>query len=254
MSNEWPEAKPEKGKQDSQEAAAKRQWNERYKSENPNPEAKPLTPVVAFFEQYAQEIAGEKVLDLGCGNGRNLCHIAELGFKTAGIDISEEALTQLGEKLQQRNLSAETTQGSFYELPYENNSFGCVVSMNALQQNDEAGVEQSFSEVSRVLKNNGLMLLSVRSNSRELPADRVDIPGKGITFISKEETLSEIMFHHYSREEIEELALKNSLEILEIKEEFTEKANGERNEKQINWTVVFRKKDGVKDENIENVG
>ncbi len=245
MSNEWPESEPEEDKQASQEAAAKRQWNERYRSEHPNPEAKPLTPVVAFFEQYAQEIERGKVLDLGCGNGRNLCHIAKLGFETAGIDISQEALTQLGEKLQQRNLSAEITQGSFYELPYENNSFGCVVSMNALQQNDEAGVEQSFSEAIRVLKNNGLFLLSVRSDSRELPVDRVDIPGKGITFISKDETLSEIMFHHYSREEIEELALKNSLEILEIKEELTEKANGERNEKQINWIVIFRKKNAI---------
>ena len=52
MSNEWPESEPEEDKQASQEAAAKRQWNERYRSEHPNPEAKPLTPVVAFFEQY----------------------------------------------------------------------------------------------------------------------------------------------------------------------------------------------------------
>lgn len=227
----------------TQEQIAKFQWNERYAKERPNLEADLLTPVKDFFKKYSAELEGEKILDLGCGNGRNLCHIAKLGFDTYGIDISEEALIQLRERLEQKELLADVKQGSFYNIPYQDKTFGCVISMNALQQNNWKGIERSFSEVNRVLKSNGLFLLSVRSASRELPKDRKDVPDKGVTFISKEETLSEIMFHHYSKEEIGELALKNSLETLEIKEEFTEKSNGERNEKQINWIVTFRKKE-----------
>lgn len=220
-----------------QEDVVKTQWDKRYKEEHPYKEAQPKECVLEFFEKYGNEPRGGKVLDLGCGNGRNLRYIVESGFETYGIDISEKGLGQLKETLKQKNLSADIKKGSFYNLPYKDKIFDRVISINVFQHNDWKGAEKSFAEASRVLKNNGLFLLSVRSLSRELPEDRKDIPDKGVTFIPKEGTKAGIMLHHYSKEEIEELAAKNSLEILDIKEKIREKKDGRRG----HWVVVFRK-------------
>ncbi len=221
----------------SQEKAAKTQWNKRYKEEHPYKEAPPKEYVLDFFEKYGKEFEGEKVLELGCGNGRNLRHIAKSGFETYGIDISEQGLDQLKETFKQENLSADIQKGSFYNLPYQDKAFDCVVSINVFQHNDWKGAEKSFVEASRVLKDNGLFLLSVRSLSRVLPEDRKDISDRGVTFIPKEGTKAGIMLHHYSKEEIEELAARNSLEILDIQEKIREKEDGSHGR----WIAVFRK-------------
>lgn len=220
-----------------QEEIVKTQWDKRYKEEQPYKESPSVPSVKGFFEKYGEEFKGGKVLDLGCGNGRNLRHIAKLGFETHGIDISKEGLKQLKESLEKESLSADIKQGSFYNLSYNDKIFDCIVSINALQHNDWKGAEKSFAEAARVLKNKGLFLLQVRSTNRELPKDRKDIFDRGITFIPETGTKAGIFLHNYSREEIEELALRNSLEILDIEEQIKEKEEERRG----HWTVVFRK-------------
>lgn len=222
----------------SQEETVKTQWDRRYQEEHPYKDAQPRECILDFFEKYGNKFEDGKVLDLGCGNGRNLRYIAKLGFETHGIDISEKGLDQLKETLKQENISADVQRGSFYKLPYRDKIFDCVVSINVFQHNNWEGAEKSFAEASRVLKNDGLFLLSARSLSRELPEDRKDIIDRGVTFIPKEGTKAGIMLHHYSREEIEELAAKNSLEILGIEEKIKQKKDGRRG----HWIVVFRKK------------
>jgi len=232
-----------------QEEVVSKQWDRRYKEERPYREEPAVDPIPEFFEKYKEELRGGKVLDLGCGNGRNLRHIAKQGFETYGIDISEEALAQLRETLEQEKLSANIRKGSFYNLPYENGTFDCVVSMSVLQHNDWKGAQRSFREISRVLKDGGLFLLRVRSTSRSLPEKRKDLNDRGITYIPKEGAKAGIMLHNYSKEEIEELASNNSLEIIDIKEAMKEgkKEGTNEPERKGHWIVAFRKKAKIKD-------
>lgn len=46
----------------------------------------PYTELLSFFKEYLEP---GKVLDLGCGQGRNAAAIARLGFEVIGIDNSE---------------------------------------------------------------------------------------------------------------------------------------------------------------------
>jgi ubiquinone/menaquinone biosynthesis C-methylase UbiE len=227
-----------------QEEAVKAQWDKRYREERRYREEPAVDPVPEFFEKYKEELKGGKILDLGCGNGRNLRYIARQGFEIYGIDISEEALVQLRETLEQEKLSANIQRGSFYNLPYENKTFDCVISISVLQHNDWKGAKKAFSEISRVLKDGGLFLLRVRSTNRSLPEKRRDIRDHGITYIPATGRKAGIMLHNYSREEIEELAYDNSLEIIDIKEGMKEgkKEGTNEKEKKGHWIVVFRKK------------
>ncbi len=225
----------------SQENATKMQWDKRYSKKEPYRDTTGVPFIREAFEKYKDQLEGKKILDVGCGNGRNLHYFAEQGCDTYGMDISEEALKQLKKDLNEEGLSAEVQKGSFYNLPYQDNNFECVVSNNVFQHNDWEGAQKSIAEASRVLKDDGLFFLSVRSTSRELPFNRKNIPDRGITHIPGEGTKAGIKLHHYSLDEIEELARQNSLEILE-KEEIIKEVKKEKGiEKKGHWQVVFKK-------------
>ncbi len=94
--------------------------------------------------------AGGKLLDAGCGSGRNaetLCQ--RLGLTGFGVDVSEHAAALWnGERNVRRCL------GSVNRLPYVDNSFDVVVSVDVLEcrQVDPA---VSFQEMARVTREGG---------------------------------------------------------------------------------------------------
>jgi len=93
---------------------------------------------------------GGALLDAGCGSGRNaetLCQ--QLGFMGFGVDVSEHAAALWnGERNVRRCL------GSVNRLPYADNSFDIVVSVDVLecQQVDPSA---SFREMARVTREGG---------------------------------------------------------------------------------------------------
>ncbi|AJF66486.1 class I SAM-dependent methyltransferase [Streptomyces vietnamensis] len=59
--------------------------------------AKPDENLVSYVEQGLLP-AGGKVLDLGCGPGRNSLHLASLGFEVTGVDLSPTAIAWAEER------------------------------------------------------------------------------------------------------------------------------------------------------------
>ncbi|HOR47182.1 MAG TPA: class I SAM-dependent methyltransferase, partial [Caldisericia bacterium] len=53
---------------------------------------------------------GLRVLDLGCGNGRNAVPLARMGCKVTGVDISKVALSLLKEKSQKKGVCVDVVQ------------------------------------------------------------------------------------------------------------------------------------------------
>lgn len=52
----------------------------------------PYPELIAFFKSYAHK---GKVLDIGCGQGRNAIALAMLGYEVTGIDISQVGISQM---------------------------------------------------------------------------------------------------------------------------------------------------------------
>ncbi|MEO1289092.1 MAG: methyltransferase domain-containing protein, partial [Chloroflexota bacterium] len=77
---------------------------------------KPTKAFVQFFNQY--EKASAKVLDLGCGQGRDALFIARLGHHVTGVDLSPSGIEQLLEDAKAENLNIEGVVAdlSTYEL------------------------------------------------------------------------------------------------------------------------------------------
>lgn len=104
---------------------------------------------------------GMKILDLGTGSGYLSFSIAEkfLDAVIVGLDIVENALEInriKAEKESIRNISFVTYDG--INFPFHDNEFDLVISRYALHHFPD--IQKSISEVSRILKSDGLLFIS----------------------------------------------------------------------------------------------
>ena len=98
------------------------------------------------------------VLDVGCGCGNFLIHLAErFGCRGEGLDLSEERI-RFAQKLAGDNPRIQFRHASATQMPYEPDRFTHVVSQDALCLVPDK--ERSHSEVFRVLRPGGVFAFS----------------------------------------------------------------------------------------------
>jgi len=97
------------------------------------------------------------VLDLGCGNGRNMAAFEERGHSVLGLDVSRNILDKAAAKVGTRSL----VQGDVVHTPLRSlavDAVHCVASIHHLPSEGER--RQAVAEIVRVLRPRGLVLLS----------------------------------------------------------------------------------------------
>lgn len=167
------------------------------------------------FLKNCQDQIGSKILDLGSGDGRHLLLLAQLGYNVTGLELTESGINTTRCRLNKAGLTAELIQASFHEIPYENESFDTIVSVQALHYNNWDGIKKSFSEISRVLKPNGLFFFRARSDMGAWRETDELISDHGITRIeTRGEKKFIVMVHDFTRAEIFELSTENNFDIL----------------------------------------
>lgn len=100
------------------------------------------------------------ILDAGCGNAAHSIRFAERGYNVLGIDFSEEALKLSQSNVKRENLHTkiELKKESILSLSFQDNLFDVVFCWGVLMHINEN--ETALSELSRVLKNGGYLILS----------------------------------------------------------------------------------------------
>ena len=140
------------------------QWNKIYKDKLESYDYYDLNQPHEDLHKFAEVLKKNNinsVLELSCGNGRNLRYMTKEGFNVKGMDISPEGIRLAEEHLERENLYAELTVGDMYkELPYEDSS---IESLFSLQPNHgtEADMFRLISEMKRVLKPNGFIFIKL---------------------------------------------------------------------------------------------
>ena len=105
----------------------------------------------------------KKFLDLGCGLGRHTILFARNGFDVSAFDISEDAIDRTKKWLEEENLKCDYKIGDMLNLPYEDNSFDCILCRNVISHTDTEGMKVIVNEIKRVLKENGECYLTLGS-------------------------------------------------------------------------------------------
>ncbi len=105
-----------------------------------------------YFTKLNTNLRRMKVLDIGCGNGRDLSMLLNSGAYLYGIDAS-----QIMVKRAKTNVSrAHITQGVMEDLPYNDGFFDVVMSKYVIQSSTD--VLTCIQEMNRVLKPGGTLL------------------------------------------------------------------------------------------------
>lgn len=101
-----------------------------------------------------------KVLDAGCGIGLNSFLAARMGHSVVGIDNDSEKIVLAKKMLSKsRYLNTSFINDNLNKLHLSNGLFDCVMCFEVLEHiNDD---KQAIQEVSRVLKDGGLFIVSV---------------------------------------------------------------------------------------------
>jgi tRNA (uracil-5-)-methyltransferase TRM9 len=96
-----------------------------------------------------------KILDLGCGNARNLTPFSEKEFECYGIDFSEDMI-----ELAKKRLKAEFKVGDILKIPYEDNYFDYIICVAAFHHVKKEDQKKGLQEIRRVLKPGGKLYLT----------------------------------------------------------------------------------------------
>lgn len=173
----------------------------------------PAEDVVRFCARHIQMRVGptahlkhrpcERILDLGCGNGRHVLYFARQGFKVSGVDISNESLALCRRWLSVEGLTADLRCTSIDALSDSDAAYDVVVSYGVLDHVTKSVALAAIEEVKRVLKRGGLFHLNLRS------WESFDF-GKGEeieprTFLLTDGPEQGLPQHFWTGEEIEEL-------------------------------------------------
>lgn len=104
------------------------------------------------------------ILEIGMGNGKHVKEILEksANLKYSGVDYSEEMVHMAKELNQQliRQNKVDFTLGSADKLPFRDNTFDKVITVNTIYFWEHPEVE--LKEIQRVLKNKGELILGIR--------------------------------------------------------------------------------------------
>jgi len=110
-----------------------------------------------------QFVEGKNVLDAACGTGYGCAILAHNAQKVTGIDISEESVDYAAQRYGGDNISFQ--RASIESIPYPESTFDVVVSFETLEHVDELAQGQFMREIRRVLKPDGLLIMSTPNHS-----------------------------------------------------------------------------------------
>lgn len=118
---------------------------------------------------FAKYVAGAwfpkpvKLLEIGCGNGRDSVFFASLGHQVTGLDLSARAIEQCQKQCQ----SATFVRGDFSRFEFDD-TFDVVYSRFTLHSVDDETEKLTLANVYRHLKPGGLFVVEARSIYDEL--------------------------------------------------------------------------------------
>lgn len=170
------------------------------------------------------------VLDVGTGTGEAIKKIYSRGVKKViGLDNSDGIIKILRELQERKEIPKDSfMKGDMLELPFDDNSFEIVrqnASLLHLPMTTKGEMlDKAIQENYRVLKENGILFISVKK-------------GKGLQLIDTKDGVGGRIFQMHTVESITTILKENKFKILDIIE-----VEERRFENVIEWINVIAKK------------
>lgn len=161
------------------------------------------------------------VLDVACGNGRNLKQIENISNNLFGLDHDPTAEKAFYELFPNKN--AKFVLGKAENMPFKNNYFDVVMCIGSFANFGELKYK-ILDEIKRVLKDNGQIILSLYSENafeermglyKKYNVPILKIDGTTVHF---DPSLGDTISEQFSKEQLKNIFDKVNLKIANIKE------------------------------------
>ena len=110
-----------------------------------------------YLLEFYQIKDGMKILDIGCAKGFLLYEIIKINptLKVYGVDISKYAIENAKEEVKFNLLEASADN-----LPFDDNYFDLVISINTIDHLDRDGCIKALYEIERIKKENSFIMVN----------------------------------------------------------------------------------------------
>lgn len=113
-----------------------------------------------------------KTIEAGCGLGRYVFYLSELGIDIEGVDFSSEAIENLNVWKKKKNFNVEFKTGNILNLDYPDNSLSGYISLGVIEHFIE-GPQKALKEAYRVLKPGGIAIITTPNVSFSILNQRI---------------------------------------------------------------------------------
>ena len=139
--------------------------------------------------RFESMLKGKKILDAGCGCGRDVAYFLDDGYEAIGLDIAEKLLKEAKKRVPEGKFK----KGDFRKTTFKDKSFHGIWSMASLFHTPKQEIIPTLKEFHRLLADQGIIYISVRQ-------------GKGEKEVKKEKYNNEPRtFYYYEKKEMEDL-------------------------------------------------
>ena len=112
--------------------------------------------------RYEKPQAGDSILDVAFGDGRNTVFLCDLGLDVCGIEITPEIVEQSGSRLAKLGYRPDLRVGRNSCIPYRDERFDYILACHCCYYCDEGEtLMDNIKEYRRVLKPGGVLIASV---------------------------------------------------------------------------------------------
>lgn len=118
--------------------------------------------------RFESMLPGKRILDVGCGVGRDTLYFNEDGYEAIGIDLAEALLAE-AKKIAP---ASKFKKMDFRKMSFKENSFDGIWSMSSLVHIPREQIVTTLKEFHRVLVDKGILYISVKNGQGE--KDEVD--------------------------------------------------------------------------------
>lgn len=119
---------------------------------------------------------GAKILDVGYGDGRNFPLYKNIGMHIYGIEITDTINQLCLERMKRLNIEVTLKVGKNSNIPFEDETFDYLLASSSCYYIDRGtSFDDNLKEYSRVLKRNGVLIVSVGEKSSFIFKDAFEL-------------------------------------------------------------------------------
>jgi ubiquinone/menaquinone biosynthesis C-methylase UbiE len=183
---------------------------------------KPVEEVVEFLKGKKG-----KVLDLGCGSGRNI--IKQEGLEFYGVDFSSEMLKLAEKSCREKSIKARFTKSELDKLPFDDEYFDTGVFISTLHCiENETRRRKTLLELARVLKSGAEAIISVWDKNSDSEFSKIESKESFVNW-KKDGVNLKRYYYFYDVDELEYLLKDVGFDVLKISSNESSVGHSHRN-------------------------